>query len=288
VIEMLGYPAIDPWTEYATRVLAPNPGPMTLDGTNTYVVRHPGTPRTVIVDPGPRDPAHLRRVLALGAVELILLTHHHTDHAESAQYLSARTGAPVRAADPHHCTGADPLLHGEHFFAGGVRIEVFSTPGHTADSVCFHIPADDGLEHRGAAGSLLAGDTILGRGTTLISPDGGSLADYLHSISRLSELGPAIVLPGHGFMIDDLNVVATGYLKHRMARLRQIEDAVRELASDTPGEVTVERVTDRVYRDVPRSTRFAAEANVAAQLTYLAERTTLAERIARPRMRRIR
>jgi len=126
---MIGYPQIEPCTEYATRVLAPNPGPMTLDGTNTYVLRRPDSHRIVVVDPGPRESTHLRRILTLGEVELILLTHGHHDHSESAGVLSRLTGAPVRAADPAFSANAGPLADGEQLNAGGLRLSAIATPG---------------------------------------------------------------------------------------------------------------------------------------------------------------
>src|SRR3954465_5939060 len=96
-------------TTRATRVLAPNPGPMTLEGTNTWVLREPGAEGTIVVDPGPVDAAHLERIRALGPVALIVLTHRHIDHVEAAPTLHEQTGAPVVARDPALCLGADPL-----------------------------------------------------------------------------------------------------------------------------------------------------------------------------------
>jgi glyoxylase-like metal-dependent hydrolase (beta-lactamase superfamily II) len=251
-----------PWsvqeTTLARRVLAPNPGPMTLDGTNSYVVRKPGSPSSVIVDPGPLDEEHLAR-LAAGNVDLILLTHWHLDHSEAARDFGTRTGAPVRAIDPAYCVGAAPLVDGELVEAAGVLLRVVATPGHTADSACFHLPDD------GPAGSLLTGDTVLGRGTTIIDHPGGRLADYLGSLRRLQEFGPATVLPAHGPVLPDLAVIAAAYLEHRAERLAQISAALDRLGRSA----TVAQVADAVYGDVDPSVRRAAEASVAAQLEYL-------------------
>lgn len=209
---------------------------------------------------------------SLGQVELILLTHHHHDHSDSARKLSARTGAPIRAADPSLCVGADQLRDGETMIAGGIRIRVLATPGHTADSVCFHLPDDRDLEsRRSQAGSMLTGDTLLGRGSTVIATRDGSLPDYLRSLMRLVEIGPATTLPGHGPRLDDLPLVATAAHDHRVARLREVADAVCDLErTGSPDSVTVEAVTDVVYAHVAPAVRPAAEANVAAQLKYLA------------------
>ncbi len=258
------------WTGLVTRVLAPNPGPMTLDGTNTYVIRAPGSSRTVVVDPGPADAAHLGRVRDLGEPELILLTHHHLDHTAAAEEFSRATGAPVRAVDEALCIDALPLEDGEVVEAGGVRLRVVATPGHTADSVSFHLPDDTALGGDDAGcGSVLTGDTILGRGTTVILPPEGSLADYFATLDRLETIGPALVLPAHGPQLPDLTAIVVEYRAHRRRRLHEIGAAIERLRA-AGEEATVSAVADIVYADVPANVRFAAEATVAAQLEYLA------------------
>ncbi len=156
---------------------------MTLDGTNTWLIAEPGSPAAVVVDPGPDDEGHLRRVRALAAaagrrVARILLTHGHRDHSAGARRLAELTGASVQALDPAHRLGAEGLSAGDVITAAGCEIRVIATPGHTADSVSLLLPAD---------GAVLTGDTVLGRGTTMISRD-GSLADYLGSLDRLRAL----------------------------------------------------------------------------------------------------
>lgn len=264
---------IERWSAFATRVLAPNPGPMTLDGTNTYVVALPGSDSVAIVDPGPSDPRHLERLLSLGEVSQILLTHRHADHSESAAQLAARTGASVRAADASLCVNASPLTDGDVLVVAGVMVRVIATPGHTSDSVCFHLPDDRFNQEELPRGSVMTGDTILGAGTTAIAAPDGKLADYLNSLRKLGEMGNAAVLPGHGPYRESLPTIADDYLRHRSARLREVEAAVNSLLVSRPASpVTVEAVTDLVYRDVPSSVRVAAEMSVAAQLTYLAAR----------------
>ena len=243
---------------HARVVLAPNPGPMTLDGTNSYLLAAPGSPGRVVVDPGPDHTAHLTE-LAREPVELILITHRHHDHTDGAPELAARTGAAVRAFDPAFCLGAPPLTDGEIIDAAGVLIKVLRTPGHTDDSVCF-VLADDG-----DTGSVLTGDTILGRGTTVISPPDGSLGAYLSSLELLAGLGSPRVLPAHGPQLPDLAEVAGRYLTHRQQRLQQIRSALEILGADAE----VRAVTDLVYDDIDASVRFAAEHSVAAQLEYL-------------------
>jgi glyoxylase-like metal-dependent hydrolase (beta-lactamase superfamily II) len=241
-------------------VLAPNPGPMSLDGTNSYVLRAPGSHSAVVVDPGPQDDAHLQALAEAGDEEQILVTHRHADHSAGSALLHELTGAPVRAADPLHCHGGgEPLRDGVVIDAAGVEIRVVATPGHTSDSVCFHLPED------GPHGSVLTGDTVLGRGTTMLDYPDGKLADYLASLDRLEALGQAMVLPAHGPALPSIEAIARAYRDHRNDRLEQIRAALVRLGP----AAGVREVTDAVYTDVGPSVRRAAEMSVAAQLDYL-------------------
>lgn len=246
-------------SDRATVVLAPNPGVMTLDGTNTYVLREPGAARSVVVDPGPLDEGHLARVLELaGEVALVLVTHHHGDHTEAVPRFAELTGAPTRAVSPEHCVGAEPLAHGELVEVDGLVVQVLHTPGHTADSACFLLPAED---------VLLSGDTILGRGTTIVAHPDGRLGPYLDSLLALQELVVTghvqRILPAHGPVVDDPAEVVDFYLTHREQRLEQVREAV------AAGATTAQQVVERVYADVDRSLWPAAERSVAAQLEHL-------------------
>lgn len=272
------------WTSQVTRVLAPNPGPMSLEGTNSLVIRAPGHGRTVVVDPGPDDAVHLDTLRAIAEVELILLTHHHHDHTESAARFARLTGAPVRAFDPFLCIDGAPLADGEEILAGGARLRVVATPGHTADSVSFHLPddapiLDDASAETRPGGSMLTGDTILGRGTTIIAQPDGSLASYLRSLDRLAGFGAITTIPAHGPMLPDLSEIARAYAAHRLARLDGVREALRHLDRTPSGDPSlVAAVADIVYADVDPAVRFAAEASVHAQLEYLAQGTSLHDR----------
>ncbi len=244
---------------FTRSLLAPNPGPMSLDGTNSYIIAGPDARGVVIVDPGPLDESHLAALAAAGTVELVLITHRHKDHTEASVRFHELTGAPVRAADPMQCHGGDPLRAGEVIQAAGVEIRVLATPGHTSDSVCFHLP-DDGPD-----GSVLTGDTILGRGTTVLDYPDGRLGDYLSSLDTLEGLGPATLLPAHGPVLPAVDAVCREYRAHREMRLEQIREALARLGA----QAGVEAVTDAVYPDVDPSVRWAAETSVAAQLDYL-------------------
>jgi glyoxylase-like metal-dependent hydrolase (beta-lactamase superfamily II) len=250
-------------TDYASLVLAANPGPMTLDGTNTWILKAPDGERSVVVDPGPMFEEHLTAVLeAAGNVAVVLLTHKHPDHSEGAAWFANQAGCGVRAVDPAFRIPTDHahgLAEGDVITADGLRIEVLPTPGHTLDSVCFWLPQD---------GSLLTGDTVLGRGTSVVAHPDGALGPYLDSLNRLrafanSSAGVARLLPGHGPVIDDPAAVLTFYLNHREDRLNQVRAAIAE------GHTTPEAIVEHVYADVPLSLRPAAERSVRAQLDYL-------------------
>lgn len=246
-------------TGRASTVRADNPGLMTLEGTNTWILREPGARRSVVVDPGPIDDDHLDRVLeAAGEVGLVLFTHRHLDHTEAMQVFTDRTGAPARATDPEFCVGADPLADGETIEVDGLRLDVVATPGHTSDSTCFRL-----LDEL----TLLSGDTVLGRGTTIIAHPDGVLGPYLDSLAILRELVEEglveRILPGHGPVIDRAGEVLDFYLEHRQERLDQVRDAL------AAGATTPREVVARVYSDVDQSLWPAAELSVRAQLDHL-------------------
>ncbi|MFG3232470.1 MBL fold metallo-hydrolase [Streptomyces antibioticus] len=254
-----------PATARAVNVLAPNASAMTLDGTNTWIVAEPDSDLAVVIDPGPLDEGHLRAVVdtaerAGRRVALTLLTHGHPDHAEGAARFAELTGTRVRALDPALRLGDEGLAHGDVVTVGGLELRVVPTPGHTADSLCFHLPAD---------GAVLTGDTILGRGTTVVAHPDGRLGDYLDSLRRLRSLtvddGVHTVLPGHGPVLEDAQGAVEFYLAHRAHRLAQVETAV-ENGFGAPSEVVA-----HVYADVDRSLWPAAELSVRAQLEYLQE-----------------
>jgi glyoxylase-like metal-dependent hydrolase (beta-lactamase superfamily II) len=238
------------------RVLAPNPGPMTLEGTNTWLLAADGG-RTVVVDPGPDDPAHLARVVeAAGDVAYVLLTHGHPDHSAGAKALAERVRAPVRAVDPRHRLGDEGLGDGERVTVDDLVVQVLATPGHASDHVCFVLPEN---------GVVLTGDHVLGRGTTVVAHPDGRMRDYLDSLHRLADVGATTLLPGHGPVVENPAEVIAYYLRHRAERLAQVEDAVRA------GDRTAREVVERVYADVDRALWPAAEQSVRAQLDLLVE-----------------
>lgn len=266
-------PGPRPVSRLAGVLLAPNPGPMSLEGTNSYVLRSPGASGCVVVDPGPDDAGHLGS-LAAQSVELVLITHRHPDHTAGIDTLHRLTGAPVRALLPEHCRDAGPLSGGGDIAAAGLRLRILATPGHTSDSLSFLLPDDGPLDGGPATGSMLTGDSILGRGTTMLDFPDGTLADYLATLDLYDDYPGALVLPAHGPVLPRLDAVVSAYRSHRLERLEQIRSALASLPSGGSGEPAIARVTDLVYADVPADVRRAAEVSVAAQLHYLRGRAT--------------
>jgi glyoxylase-like metal-dependent hydrolase (beta-lactamase superfamily II) len=220
------------------RVRANNPSPMTLDGTNTYVAAG------WVVDPGPDDPAHLEAVLAAagGAIEGIVLTHAHFDHAQGAERLAGMAGGV-------------PVLHpGAGDRAG--PFDVLPTPGHSVDSVCL-------IQGR----VCFSGDTVLGEGSVFVPGDGGGLAVYLDALARLGELELDAILPGHGPVVWDPAERIAHYIEHRLERERKVVAALEA------GARTEDEILERAWDDAPIDTvpvlRTAAAATLEAHLEKL-------------------
>ena len=230
------------------RVRAPNPSPLTLDGTNTYVVDG------WVVDPGPDEPAHLDAVLraAGGSVDGIVLTHGHVDHSEGAPRLSELAGgAPV-----------ERLGDGER--AG--PFEAIATPGHAADHVCLLVGR-----------ICFSGDTVLGAGSVFVGSDGGSMAAYMDSLERLRALDLEVICPGHGPFVWDPRAKIEEYIAHRTERERRVLDALEA------GAATRDEVLDRAWDDVDFEAvpmlRFAAAATLDAHLVKLRDEGRLAREL---------
>jgi glyoxylase-like metal-dependent hydrolase (beta-lactamase superfamily II) len=199
------------------RIVAPNPGPMTLEGTNTYIY---GADPCVVIDPGDDDLGHLDAIRAAaaerGGIGLVLLTHSHRDHSEGADQLGAEVVLPE---------GGEAHL--------GLR--VLATPGHAADHVCFMAPG----------GVCFAGDLVLGLGSTIVPPGGGSLAAYMSSLRLLQAEEIELMCPGHGPWITDPPARLAEYLEHRESRERRLVAALEE------GERSRAALLATVWDDVP-------------------------------------
>jgi len=241
-------------------ILAPNADMMTLDGTNTWVLRS-STGRSIVVDPGPLDAGHLDRVAAAaGDVAAVLLTHHHIDHSEAARAFAERVGCGVRALDPAYRLGSEGLYGGDVVAVDDLEVHVVATPGHTADSLSFVVPSER---------AVLTGDTVLGRGTTVVAHPDGQLGAYLSSLDRLHALADAheitTVWPGHGPVLTDALAALDYYIAHRHQRLDQVRSALAVLGP----AATPRAVVEHVYTDVDPVLWGAAELSVRAQLAFL-------------------
>ncbi len=227
--------------EVTIRVIAPNPSPMTLDGTNTYVVGEAAAGQVVIIDPGPDDPDHLERVTAAvgdRGVRAIVTTHHHVDHAAAAASWARGFGCAL-VATTEEVAGArgQVLRDGDRLDLPGLEVTAVATPGHCRDHVAFRIET----------GALLTGDHVLGRGTSVVAHPDGDLTSYLDSLRRTLELGPDALYPGHGpEMTSDPRGVIAYYLAHREFRQQQVIDALRD------GPRTPRQIVKVVYADVSR------------------------------------
>jgi len=248
----------------AVCVRAPNPGPFTLEGTNTWVLsRRPAW----VVDPGPSLDAHLERIFAAveerGGLGGIVLTHDHEDHSQAVPALRERFPAPLAGGRGE----VDVVL------ADGVRFgpfEAVATPGHAVDH--FALIAD---------GACFTGDAVLGRGSVFISPDPGAMAGYLRALTRLrlrEELD--VLCPGHGPPVGDPRGKLGEYLAHRIDRENRLIMALGE------GRRTVQELLDAVWTDVPEPLRPAATVTLAAHLDKLEEEQILPEGVQRPALER--
>jgi len=202
---------------------------------------------------------HLQAVAEVaGDVVAVLLTHGHADHSEGARAFAERVGCGVRALDPAFVYGDEGLHDADVVEVDGLEIRVVGTPGHTSDSLSFMVPPDR---------AVLTGDTVLGRGTTVVAHPDGRLGAYLGSLRRLRDLAEqqqiAAIWPGHGPVLDEALPVIEHYLRHRAERLDQVREALAQ------GAVEPMDVVRTVYADVDERLWPAAELSVRAQLEYL-------------------
>lgn len=232
---------------------APNPGPLTLGGTQTWLLGD-----TAVIDPGPDIASHVEAIRqAMPRLDTILITHRHADHAPAAVPLHAATGARVIA--PRDVLDDDAvdvrIAGGETIEIGDSSLRVIATPGHTNEHVCFLTPHGD----------LFTGDTILGEGTTAIFPPDGHMGDYLASLAILRKLEPKRIYPAHGPMREDAVALIDEYIAHRLERERQVLDAI------AAGAHSLSAMRERIYPDLDPRLHGAAEIQLRAHLIKLEE-----------------
>lgn len=231
-------------------MLAPNPGPFTGPGTNTYVISSAG--KAVVLDPGPVIDDHLAGIeRALGGLDLlmVMVTHTHSDHAPAANVLGSRWEVDVLGFGPGPEFDPDVLIaDGDRIPVGDVVLEALHTPGHTLDHVCYRI-----------ADVIFTGDHIMG-GSTVVIEDASS---YMRSLKRVADLSPESLYPGHGPFMADASAAITNYIEHRLARENEIVAAI-ERGAGTIGEIVAV-----VYAEVDPALRMAATQQVGVQLKKL-------------------
>jgi len=232
------------------RILAANPGVRELEGTNTWVV---GDQPAIVVDPGPDEPGHLAEIVrTAGHVGRIVLTHDHPDHAPGALPLARMTGAPVAAIRPP--AGGERVRDGDRVASRSAELVVVAAPGHTPDSAALYLEADR---------ALFTGDTVLGRGTSVLDPPEGDVSAYLRSLRRLRELAPRTIHPGHGPLVLDAVAKLDEYLLHREERERQIVEALASVSR------SIDELVPEIYAGYPAEVHELAGRSILAHLLKL-------------------
>jgi glyoxylase-like metal-dependent hydrolase (beta-lactamase superfamily II) len=242
------------------RILAPNPSPMTLEGTNSYLI-FDGSGAAVAIDPGPADAGHIERIASTAqthgaTITAIAVTHGHPDHAPGAALLHERTRAPVHAHRTASFPVDVPCGEGDRITAGDARLDVIEAPGHTRDHLVFSLASN---------AALFTGDVIVGRGTIVIAPPHGDMRDYQATLERLRSdfANVGVIYGGHGDAIFEPRAKFDEYIEHRKKREREL------LAVLATSERTVPELVETIYAAVSPVLWPAAARQLVAYLIAL-------------------
>jgi len=260
-----------------SHILAPNPGPFTFKGTGVHLVG--AGERVAVIDPGPDMAEHLsalKRVIGTRRVSHILITHSHRDHSPAAAALKSWSGAPVYGLPDHaapsgqegavdeahdHDFVPDVMVHDGMEIAGdGFSLECVTTPGHTANHVCYALREEK---------ALFSGDHVMGWSTSVIAPPDGDMGQYIASLEKLRTRDETLFYPTHGSPIPDSKGWVEQLIAHRRQREQQILEALRAGACD------IAQLARRLYPDIAPGLQAAAAQQVNAHLLHLAEKSAV-------------
>jgi len=243
------------------RLVAPNGGPMTGSGTNTYLL---GRQNTVVIDPGPALPEHLQAILDAtgGDVSYVLVTHTHFDHSPAAAELAATTGARLVGLGPPQlphqdqsfCPDEEPV-DGELLEIADVQLRAIHTPGHASNHVCYLLEAEQ---------MLFTGDHVMQGSTVVIPPPDGDMAGYIESLQKVQALPLASIAPGHGTVMNDPQRALRRLIRHRLQREARVLNRL-----ERAGSATLSVLLSQVYDDVPQAMWPVAELSLRAHLIKL-------------------
>jgi len=242
------------------RVTAPNAGPLTGPGTNSYII---GKERFTVVDPGPAIDSHIEAILQAceNKIDHILVTHTHADHSPAASQLATATGAHLVGAMQHDdhqdktFQVSRDVKHAEQIGGEGFTLQAVHTPGHVGNHFCYLLEEE---------GMLFAGDHIMEGSTVVIVPPGGDMAAYINSLKLLENYPIQSIAPGHGGLIEEPMDWVRYLIDHRLQREQKVLKGL-----EGEGEISLEALTKKVYDDVDESLHLIASVSLWAHLLKL-------------------
>lgn len=245
-------------SKYVRRITCNNPGVFTGPGTNTYLIGAPGSGRTVVLDPGPDDPKHIKAIARAGrdTIKTIVVTHTHPDHAPGVALLKELTGAVVIGFDSRDALTTD-VDAGDGYVVKqrGLTLRAVHTPGHASNHLCWHLVEEN---------LLFSGDHVMAGSTVVISPPDGDMRQYLENLEKVRRLRVDAIAPAHGPVLTDPDAILSWYVAHRLERERLVL-----LALARRGKATANELVPDVYTDVPKDRHLIAAFSLWAHLRKL-------------------